>query len=573
MASITLLFTAVPLLWMLWGAYNLYINYQQASKLHVPLVFAPVSPDNPMWIAIQTAFPLVFRHVPFQSIPWIRYCRLGWEFHDRYRTHERLGDAWILVTPNRNWLYVANNEAAADIFSRSRDFGRPVWMLEMLNVFGPNVSTAEGPEWQRQRKLTATPFNETKNPLVWSEALRQAEDMLKSWLAYGQKGVPSTADDSRTLALHVLAFAAFQKSYPFKSWMNENSSDRPTTYRDSLAIILKNVLVILVLPVKAFDIPFLPAKWARVGWAVTEFRRYMLAQLTEEKQLLAQGKQGSGSLISNLLRASDELDQPGRQAGSARGLKPLTQDEILGNVFVFNFAGHDTTAISLGYSMLLMVAHPDVQDWVAEELNHYLPYDDHKLWNYEEVYPKLKRTLAVLLETLRLYNPLPGIPKYTGPSPQTLSPNGHDISIPADTLVVPNLMALHTHPRYWGSDSLVWRPDRWISSPSNPSNPQKFPIPLSTRLHSETITTPSKGSFIAWSEGTRNCPGQKFAKVEFVATFAAIFRKHKAQPARREGESVEEARVRVGKVVKDSNVELLLQMRDPDSVGVVWEKR
>lgn len=224
--------------------------------------------------------------------------------------------------------------------------------------------------------------------------------MLRSWLAHGQEGVPSTADDSRTLALHVLAFAAFQKSYHFKSWVNENSPDRPTTYRDSLAIILKNVLIILVLPVKAFEIPFLPAKWARVGWAVTEFRRYMLAQLTEEKQLVAEGKQGSGNLISNLLRASDESTQPGqnsRQAEAARGLKPLTQDEILGNVFVFNFAGHDTTAISLGYSMLLMVAHPGVQDWVAEELNHYLPSDDRQSWKYDDVFPKLKRTLAVLV--------------------------------------------------------------------------------------------------------------------------------------------------------------------------------
>ena len=89
----------------------------------------------------------------------------------------------------------------------------------------------------------------------------------------------------------------------------------------------------------------------------------MLAQLTEEKQLVAEGRQGSRNLISNLLRASDELAQPvqsTRQAEPARGLKPLTQDEILGNVFVFNFTGHDTRAISLGYHMLLMAAHPGV---------------------------------------------------------------------------------------------------------------------------------------------------------------------------------------------------------------------
>ena len=67
-----------------------------------------------------------------------------------------------------------------------------------LNVFGPNVFTvrlafwlfkltvltqrmkAEGPDWQRQRKLTATPFNEQKSNLVRKEGLNQAGDMLQS---------------------------------------------------------------------------------------------------------------------------------------------------------------------------------------------------------------------------------------------------------------------------------------------------------------------------------------------------------------------------------------------------------
>lgn len=92
-------------------------------------MLAPISPDNSIWIALQTAFPFIIRRIPFGSIPLLRYCRLGWEFGDRYMTHQRLGDAWVLVTPGRNWLYVAQAEAAYDIFARGRDFGRPVFML------------------------------------------------------------------------------------------------------------------------------------------------------------------------------------------------------------------------------------------------------------------------------------------------------------------------------------------------------------------------------------------------------------------------------------------------------------
>lgn len=238
---------------------------------------------------------------------------------------------------------------------------------------------------------------------MWVEAMRQASDMLQSWMSYGVNGSNCTSDDTRTLALHVLAYAAFQKSYPFKSVVREDVIDHPLTYRDSLSIILKNALVIMVMPVKAFDIPVLPAKWRQIGRAVAEFRAYMLTQLVDEKRLIAEGKPGSGTLMSNLVRASDEASQ-GRKATQklegpeeARGLTPLTTDEILGNIFVYNFAGHDTTAISLAYTMLLLVAHPEVQEWIAEELDFYLETEDRESWTYEEVFPKLQRCLAVLV--------------------------------------------------------------------------------------------------------------------------------------------------------------------------------
>ncbi|KAL8889132.1 MAG: hypothetical protein Q9192_006062, partial [Flavoplaca navasiana] len=262
-------------------------------------------------------------------------------------------------------------------------------MLDALNVFGPNVSTAEGAEWQRQRKLTATPFNESKSRLVWAEALRQASDMRRSWLQY-EDGLNTTSDDTRTLALHVLAYAAFQRSYPFRSMSHQSS--HPSTYRDSILIILKNILVIIVLPAAVFRIPFLPQRWRQIGAAVTNFQKYMQEQVLEERDLMAQGKQGSGTLISNLVRASKEQ---GTGHGKPR-FKPLSDEEILGNIFVFNFAGHDTTAISLAYSVLLLVAHPEVQEWIAEELRFYLPGANSEEWDYEHAFPKLQRCLAVL---------------------------------------------------------------------------------------------------------------------------------------------------------------------------------
>ena len=264
---------------------------------------------------------------------------------------------------------------------------------------------AEGSDWQRQRKLTAAPFNEQKSRLVWEEALRQASDMVNLWLSKGEDGTKTTSEDTRTLALHVLAYVGFQRSYPFESVANNNEGHPPTTYRDSLSIVLRNILVILVLPMIAFQIPFMPAKWKQIGLAVTAFRKYMLDQLADEKRLVAEGMPGSGTLMSNLVRASTVQHDIMEEGESKKALthqetqemRPLSVDEVLGNIFAFNFAGHDTTAISLAFSMFLLVAHPNVQDWISEELNFYLDTDQKDTWKYETLFPKLKRCLAILV--------------------------------------------------------------------------------------------------------------------------------------------------------------------------------
>ena len=148
---------------------------------------------------------------------------------------------------------------------------------------------------------------------------------------------------------------------------------------------------------------------------------------------------------------------------------------------------------------------------------------------------------------------------------------GQDYLIPPQTLVVPSLMALHTHPRYWGHDSLVWRPSRWIvtSSRKGPDlrNDSK------TAFEEEELLVPIKGSYIPWSEGAANCPGKKFAQVEFVAAMTSLFKDHRVQPLTKRGETLEQARRPVLDVVADSAVNLLLEMQDPGSVALRWTRR
>ena len=228
--------------------------------------------------------------------------------------------------------------------------------------------------------------------------MRQANDMLESWLASRMNGFTTTTDDTRTLALHVLAFVGFQKSYPFKSVSRADlTNPKSMTYRDSLAIILENALIVMVMPVASFAPSFLPLQWQQIGWAIKSFREYMSGQLEDERQLIRDGKPGTGTLVSNLVRASEEAANEKAVLNDGVPLKPLTEAEILGNIFVFNFAGHDTTAISTAYAMLLLVANPQVQDWVHEELQYHVKDTDLKSVSYSKLFPKLKRCLAVLV--------------------------------------------------------------------------------------------------------------------------------------------------------------------------------
>lgn len=219
--------------------------------------------------------------------------------------------------------------------------------------------------------------------------------MLRAWTRWGQSGTIGIARDTRTLSLDVLAAIGFRKSYKFRA-STEPGPDEARNYRESLMLTLDNALFMMLVPPKLLTMPFVPKTWARIGQATNDFRRYMMDMLNEERQLLDAGKPGTGNLMSSLVRASKD-EQMKKSKNITDNSNGLTVNEILGNIFVINFAGHDTTANTLAYAILLFAAYPEVQDWVGEELNEVLKGSSSEAWNYEQLFPRLKRCLAVLV--------------------------------------------------------------------------------------------------------------------------------------------------------------------------------
>jgi cytochrome P450 len=273
-------------------------------------------------------------------------------------------------------------------------------MLEMLNVFGPNLGTTEGQQWQRHRKVTATCFNENNNELVWSESIRQATGMLRYWLS--KPSINSIGDDTRTLSLHVMSSAGFGKSYPFRgpeesSLIAEDSS----SYKESLKLILDNCIPLVALGPNNLNKWWLPRSWKELYKATVTFRRYMTSVYEEEKEAFSRGKKQGSNLMTSLVRASQAVAEQDsntvfkNQDRSQLAQGGLTEQEIYGNIFVFNFAGRDTTANTLAFGIALIATRPDVQDWIAEEINDVFSGQDPQTSSYAEKFPRLVRCLAV----------------------------------------------------------------------------------------------------------------------------------------------------------------------------------
>jgi len=84
------------------------------------------------------------------------------------------------------------------------------------------------------------------------------------------------------------------------------------------------------------------------------------------------------------------------------------------------------------------------------------------------------------------------------------------VPIPVGTRMVADVVAIHRHQGVWGQDSSEWNPGRWLTSDGK-------------------IRRPSKGEFLAFSEGARACIGKKFAETEFKGIMCCLFENYKVK--------------------------------------------
>lgn len=230
---------------------------------------------------------------------------------------------------------------------------------------------------------------------VWRESLAQTKQMLASWTTSTSlaDGIVSVSKDTRTLSLNVLAATGFGRSFSFHSADGKDvDPDGAFSYRDALSMVLDNAILLMLIPRQYLSFPFVPKALRQIGKAAKDFKNHIERMLDEETAELKTGNSGAGSLMTSLVKASNTYNASSKDSKNAKGLSIA---EIFGNIFVINFAGHDTTANTLAFAAFLLATAPEVQSWVAEEVRK-LPGDVDD-WDYAHLFPQLIRCRAVLV--------------------------------------------------------------------------------------------------------------------------------------------------------------------------------
>lgn len=166
-------------------------------------------------------------------------------------------------------------------------------------------------------------------------------------------------------------------------------------------------------------------------------------------------------------------------------------------------AGHETTAVTLFWSLTLLAQDPQEQTRLAEEVRGLAIEPDAAM----AILPQLVRTRAVVSEALRLYPPAATIAR------EAIGPDRlGDLDLPKRSLVMIAPWVLHRHRKFW-RDPDAFDPSRFM--PDAPTVP--------------------RFAYLPFGAGPRICVGAQFALTEAVLVLAMLLQRfefalHDARP-------------------------------------------
>jgi cytochrome P450 len=189
-----------------------------------------------------------------------------------------------------------------------------------------------------------------------------------------------------------------------------------------------------------------------------------------------------GDLLSMLMAARDDDG------------KPMSDRQLRDELITLFLAGHETTAISLSWTLFLLARNPEVDAALAGEIREVL---GGRMPGAADL-PRMKLAEAVVREALRLYPPAYAVGRE---AVADCTIGGY--RVPAKSTIYFSPWSLHRDAR-WFDDPEDFRPSRWMDG--------------------STARVP-KYAYIPFGGGPRICIGERFAMMEAVLVLVTILRR------------------------------------------------
>uniref|UniRef100_A0ACD5T9W7 Uncharacterized protein n=1 Tax=Avena sativa TaxID=4498 RepID=A0ACD5T9W7_AVESA len=399
------------------------------------------------------------------------YCKRIFPYFDKWR--KAYGDTYLYWLRQRPALYVTDPELISEIGRCvSLDMGKPTYLRKGQEpLFGGGVLKANGACWARQRKVIAPEFYMAKVRGMVPLMVAAAQPLLRSWEAAvdGAKGFGVAAldvdADVRSFSFDVISRACFG---------TDHSRGREIFLRlRALSGLMSEPSVIFAIP----SLRYLPTAKNRRIWRLTREIRSLILDLARGRREATAERDFLGSIIES------------------SGDQPRPDDFVVDNCKNIYFAGHETSAVTATWCLMLLAAHPEWQERARAEVLEVCGGASEPDF---DMVARMKTLGMVVQETLRLFPPSSFVVRETFRDMRL-----GKLQAPKGTYLFVPVSAVHHDKASWGPTASRFDPGRFRDGVAAAC---KHP----------------QAAFMPFGLGARTCLGQNLAIVEVKTLLAVV---------------------------------------------------
>ncbi|MED6222811.1 hypothetical protein PIB30_068024 [Stylosanthes scabra] len=320
-------------------------------------------------------------------------------------------------------------------------WGKPnVFKHDRYPMFGTGLVMAEGHHWVRHRHLIMPAFSPLNLKRVASRMVECANEMIMRWStqindAGGNGIIIDVEKDIIGTSGEIIAKTCFGGT------QDEDAKQVLRKLRALQTTLFKTTRYVGVPFGKFFNVK----KTIEANKLGTEIDRLLFSVIRARKE---SKKADDGIDLLGLL-------MNGGGGGNNNEEDVLTEREVVDECKTFFFGGHETTALAITWTLMLLALHPHWQIQLRREIFQVLPRDNpfHDI----NLFSSLKKMKWVMNEALRLYPPAPNVQRQAR---QDIEIEG--LMVPKGTNMWIDVVGMHHDKELWGEDANEFKPERFM---------------------------------------------------------------------------------------------------------------